>query len=287
MADKIRIVTDSSADLSRELLEAFEIEVVPLSVLFGTDIYDDGTLSAEEFWAKASGAHHPRTSQPPIGAFQDVFERLVAGGRQVLCLTVTSKHSGTFSAARMAAQSFGQAVQVFDSYSVSSGLAFLAMTAAKAAEAGRNMQEIVGLLEDIRARLRLVIVLDTLENLRRGGRADTFISVADRMARALNIKVIVNMVEGQLRLLTAARSYKRALASILDMVEQLGPLDFLAVGHTRNLETAKQVAEQLAQRTGVLKERIAVQETGAVISSHAGPRIIGIFALPARATSQP
>ncbi len=204
----------------------------------------------------------------------------MAGGRQVLCLTVTAKHSGTFSAAQVAAQPFGQAVQVFDSHSVSSGLGHLVVTAAQAARAGRNMQEIVHLLEDLRARLRLVIVMDTLENLRRGGRADTFIAVADRMSKALNIKVIVNMVEGQLKLLTAARSYPRALARILEMVEELGPLEFLAVGHTRNLEKARQVAEELAERTGFLRDLIAVQETGAVISSHAGPGIIGIFALP-------
>jgi DegV family protein with EDD domain len=280
MNEMIRIVTDSSCDLLAHVLERLRIEVVPLSVLFGTDVYQDGDLSVEEFWAKASGPQHPRTSQPPVGAFRKVFEQLVAGGRQVLCLTVTSAHSGTFSAASLAAQHFGQAVQVFDSHSVSSGLGFLATTAAEAARAGRTMQEILALLEDLRARMRLLIVLDTLENLRRGGRADAFISVADRMTRALNIKVLINMIEGQLRLLGAARSYRRGLDRVLDMVEDLGPLEFLAVGHTRNQETAEQVADELAQRTGFLREQISIQETGAVISSHAGPGIIGVFALP-------
>ena len=190
-----------------------------------------------------------------MGAFEAAFERLVAAGRRVVCVTITSKHSGTFNAARLAAQRFGEAVKVFDSLSLSLGLGVQALAAAQAAKAGRSMQEMLALLEDLRARMRLMIVLDTLENLRRGGRADGFIPIADRMARALNIKVIINLDEGQLRLMGAARSFKGAVTRVLNTIEQLGPLEHLAVAHTRNPEMAQQVVDQLAQRTGFPRSR--------------------------------
>jgi len=287
MEPTIGIVTDSSCDLLPQLTQELEIEVVPLTVHLGTNIYHDGELSVEEFWEKASEAHHPKTSQPSVGLFEEAFERLVAQGKQVLCLTITGKHSGTFNAACLAAQRFGKAVKVFDSLSLSLGLGLQALAAAEAAQAGRSMQEILALLEDLRSRMRLTIILDTIENLRRGGRADGFIAIADRMTRALNIKVTINVVEGRLRLLGAARSFKSGLRRVLNLVERLGPLEQLAVVHARNTETAEKVAGQLAERIRFPLARIRVQETGAVLATHAGPGVIGVLAVPSHSNDWP
>ena len=275
----IGVVTDSSCDLPQQLVEQFEIEVTPLVVRFGTEVYQDGELSPEEFWAKSTKICPPHTSQPSVGTFEETFERLVAQGKQVLCLTITGKHSGTFNAARLAAQRFGEAVQVFDSLSLSLGLGLQALAAAQAARAGRSMQEILAMLEDVRARMRLTIILDTLENLRRGGRADGFIAIADRMARVLNIKITINVVEGQLRLVGAARSFRSALKRVMNQVEQLGPLEHLAVVHTRRQEMAKKVAGRLAERFNFPRERVWVRETGAALASHAGTGVIGVLAV--------
>ena len=136
----IHIVTDSSCDLPRRLVERFKITVVPLIVRFGEEVYQDGELSVEEFWEKAAGPHHPQTSQPSLGTFESLFERLVGQGKQVLCLTITGKHSGTFNTARLAARRFGEKVRVFDSFSLSLGLGIQALAAAQAARAGRSMQ---------------------------------------------------------------------------------------------------------------------------------------------------
>ena len=276
----IGVVTDSSCDLPRRLVEQFKIAVVPLVVRFGIEVYRDGELSPEEFWEKSTEICPPHTSQPSVGTFEEAFGRLVAQGKQVLCLTITGKHSGTFNAARLAAQRFGEAVQVFDSHSLSLGLGVQTLAAVQAARAGRSMQEILTLLEDVRARMRLTIVLDTLENLRRGGRADGFIVIADRMARALNVKVIINVVEGQLRLMGAARSFRSALKRVMKQVEQLGPLEHLAVVHTRAQEMAEGMADRLAERFGFPRERVWVQETGAALASHAGTGVIGVLAVP-------
>lgn len=280
MIQKVSVVTDTCCDLPSEVLKEYDIDVVPLVVHFGTEEYDDGELSPELFWEKARGPHHPQTSQPPVGRFEGVYERLVASGKQVLCTTVTGMHSGTFNAARIAAERFGQAVQVFDSRSLSVGLGVQAIVAAAAARAGQSMEEILAQLEDLRSRTRVVIVLDSLENLRRGGRADAFIAVAERMARALNIKVLVNVEEGQIKLMGAARSFKGSVKRLLSTVEQLGPLEYLGVAHTRSLEKANEVADRLAELTGFARDRIMVRETGAVLSTHAGQGVVAVMAVP-------
>lgn len=283
MEQTIRIVTDSSCDLPPRLLQEYGIDVVPLTVHFGTDVYHDGHLSLDEFWEKAASPHLPKTSQPPVGAFEQVFERLVTQGNQVLCVTLTGKHSGTFNAARLAGERFGKAIAVFDSHSLSLGLGLQAIVAARAARKGQSIQEIIPQLEDLRPRTRLLIVLDTLEYLRHGGRADAFMAAADHMTRALNIKLIVNLVEGRLRLLGPARSFEGALRRVLDLVEEMRPLEYLAVAHTRRPDTAEKMASRLAERTRFRHDRIWVRETGAVLASHAGPGVIGVVVVPASA----
>jgi DegV family protein with EDD domain len=285
MGEMIRVVTDSSCDLPAHVLEEFEIEVVPLTVHFGTEVYSGGVLSLEEFWDKAAGPQYPSTSHPPVGAFEEVFEQIVGQGGRAVCVTLTGKHSGTFNSAQVAAQRFGEAVQIFDSLSLSLGLGWQAVSAAQAARAGHSMREILTMLEELRDRTRLLIVLDTLENLRHGGRAAAFISVVDRMTRVLDIKVITNVVEGQLRLLSAARSFKGALKRVFGAVERMGSLEHLGVVHTRNQSLAEQVAEQLAQRIGFPEERIWLAETGPALASHAGPGVIGVTAVPVPTTS--
>lgn len=280
MADAIGIVTDSSCDLEPDILEEYGIAVVPLTVHFGTEVHADGVLSPDEFWTKMAGSQKAGTSQPPVGAFQEIFQRFVDQGKQVLCITITSKHSGTFNAAQVASQAFGEAVTVFDSLSLSVGLGIQVLSAAQRARVGQPMAEILESLEALRERMSLQIVLDTLENLRRGGRADGFISVAERMTRALNIKVIINVVEGQLRLSSAARSFKSAVKRVLSSVESMGPLEHLAVVHTRAAEMAEATARELAGRTGYALDRITVKETGVVLSVHAGPGVIGVLAVP-------
>lgn len=282
MEQPIHIVTDSSCDLPQRLLERFKIAVAPLVVRFGTEVYQDGELSAEEFWAKSGRPYLPQTSQPSVGVFEELFQRPVAQGKQVLCMTITGKHSGTFNVACLAAQRFGAAVKVFDSLSLSLGLGLQTLAAARAAEAGRSMQEILALLEDMRARMRLMIVLDTLENLRHGGRADGFIAVVERMTKILNIKPIINVVEGRLRLLGAARSFRGGLRRVSKLVEGLGALEHLAVVHARVPEKAGEMADWLAEHTGFSRERIWLRETGAALSSHAGAGVTGVLAAPTR-----
>lgn len=278
--DILRIVTDSSCDLPGELLERFKIAVVPLVVSFGTESYFDLDLSPEAFWEKAADLAAPRTSQPSPGVFEEIFAELVEQGKQVICVTLTGKHSGTADTAGLAARRFGEVVRVFDSHSLSLGVGFQVWEAARAAAAGCSMEEVIALLEDLRSRVRVMVVLDTLESVRRGGRADGFISIVDRMTRMLRIKPIVGFEEGRLQLLGIARSFRSALDRVLEMVEEVEALEHLGVVHARNREKAEALADRLAERTGFPRAEVLVREAGAVVASHAGSGAMGVFAMP-------
>lgn len=276
----ISIVTDSGCDLPLSLLNRFNIDVVPLAIHFGSEEESSSELSMDVFWRRVvEEGHVPQTSTPSVGAFEEVFGRLVEQGKRVLYITLTGKHTGTIETARLAARRFGEAVRIFDSQSLSLGQGFQVLEAARASEIGLSMEELLDVVREARSRVHLMVVLDTLDSVRRGGRADAFIAGISRVARTLNIKPIVNFVEGRLQLVGIARSFRRAIERILDTMESLGPLERLAVVHARNAEIAERLADRLAERLGFSREQIMVGETGAVVASHAGAGAVGVFAL--------
>jgi len=276
--DRIRLVTDSSCDLPASILERFRITVVPLVIHIGDESYADGDLSRDGFWRKsAANSGGPRTSQPSVGVFEAIFERLVDRGRQVLCVTLTGKHTGTVETARLAARRFGDAVRVFDSQSLSLGLGFQVLEAARARDSGCCIEDIVALLREVRSRVQALVVLDTLESVRRGGRADAFIALVGRMSGVLDVKLIVNFVKGRVQLLGVARSFRRGIERIVANVDDMTPVDHLAVMHTRNAAVAEALADRLAERLSFPRDQILVGETGAVLASHAGAGAVGIF----------
>jgi DegV family protein with EDD domain len=276
----VRIVTDSGADLSADMVARLGITVVPLVVRFGQETYPDGQLTMEEFWLKvAEGQHHPGTSQPSVGVFEQVFARLVEDGSSVLCLTITSKHSGTFGTATAAAQRFGGRVKVMDSLSLSLGQGFQVMAAAQAAEQGLGLDEIVRKIHQVQERSHLYLVLDTIEYIRRGGRADALMPVLGRVTKMLRIKPVLMLAEGRLSLHSLARSYERALAQMRQQIAQLGSVERLAVVHIRCPELARKMAGALAQDLSVPLEGIQLTETGPLLSTHGGPKVVGMVAV--------
>jgi DegV family protein with EDD domain len=277
---RVRIVTDSGADLAADLVAQLQITVVPLIVRFGDETYLDGQLSIEEFWQKVSdGEPHPGTSQPSVGVFEEVFARLVDDGDSVLCLTITSKHSGTFDTARSAAQSFGDRVKVMDSLSLSLGQGFQVIAAAQAAARGLGLDELVQVAEHIQERSRLYLVLDTIEFIRRGGRADALMPILGQVTKVLRIKPVLTLVEGRLSLHSLSRSYERALTQIREQIGQMGSVQSLAVVHVRCPEVAESMAYVLAQELSFPLQQVLVTETGPLLSTHAGPHVLGVIAV--------
>ena len=273
----IRVVTDSSCDLPQEVLEELGIVVVPLVVRIGNDEFLETDLSIDQYWTKVEAARaqglFPQTSQPSIGAFQSVFAPLVSEGNEVACVTITSHHSGTFNSAWAAAQTFGEAVGVVDSWQASLALGFQVRAAAQAAREGASLGEVVALLREMRARAHLLAVLDTMEFVRMGGRADALIPILSRVMRFLKIKPIVGFVGGELELLGQARTFHAALEQTEQRVMQLQPFEHLAVAHTRRPREAQVWADHLRESIE-FQGQIWVTETGAALSSHAGPGVI-------------
>jgi DegV family protein with EDD domain len=280
---QVRVVTDSAADLTAETVAEYGITVIPLVVRFGEEVYAHAQMTCDEFWAKvASSPHHPGTSQPPMGVFEEAFGELVEAGHSVLYVALTSKHSGTYSTAVAAAQRFGDQVKVIDSLSLSLGQGELVLAAARAANAGLNLEQVAETVLEVQSRSHLLILLNTIEFIRRGGRADAIMPVLDRVTKMLDIKPILNVDDGKLGLHGMARSYQRGLQKLRQQVLQLAPVERLAVAHIRCPELADKTARILSQRLDFPLEEIRIVEAGPLLSTHGGPKVVGVVAVQER-----
>ena len=277
----LRIVVDDGCEVPPELVARYRMEVVPLVVRFGEEVHDDGTITIDEFWSKARTIAHPQTSQPSSGVFQEIFEELVDGGDEVLCITITSKHSGTFNSAWVASQQFPGKVTVFDSLFVSWGSGGLAVKAAEMAEAGEPLPAILERLEVYRDNVQMPILLNTIEYIRRGGRADRLIPMLEKVLQVFNIKPVLTFIDGELKILGTVRSYEKGLCRVLDIMAERAPYETLAVLHTRQLDAALDFADRLAERVDHPRESIYVTEVGPVLATHAGPQVMAAIGLPA------
>lgn len=271
----VRVVADSGCDLSAPLVERYEIALIPLTIQIGNDSYLQGQIDAESLWQRLPN-ERVTTSGPPLGLFRQAFERLVSAGYEVVCITLTSRHSSTFNTAWAAAQEFAGRVRVIDSYSLSLGMGLQVLTAAIAAQAGRSVEEVVALVENLRSRMQIRLVLDTLEYARRGGRLARLMPVIDRMCRALSIKPIIGMIEGELKLIGAARSLKGALQRIESEAANWGTIEQIAVAHTRLPDIVEEVARRLSENLHVVQGSILTGEAGPAIGVHAGPGALGV-----------
>lgn len=275
----VKIVTDSASDMSPEMARRLGVTVVSLVVNFGSESCLDSDLDNARFWEKA-GATHPQTSQPPVGAFEYAFAPLVEGGADVICITVTSKHSGTYNSALMAAQRFGGKVAVWDSHSISWGQIFQVEAAVDAANQGKSTAEILQVLAEVRQRHYLALVLDTVEYLKKGGRAAKFISIVEKVVQFFHIKPLIVFKEGELKLLGTANSFTRGLLRLEREALALEPLEKLAIMHIRNQEVAEKFGKNLSGKLAYPLPEVRVLETGAVLSCHGGPGVIAVVALP-------
>lgn len=264
------VVTDSTADISSELVAQYGIEVVPLSVTIGDDTMPDGTLTQPEFFARmAKAANLPTTSQPPVGQFVDVYEHALSTFDEVISLHISSKLSGTFDSARQAAEAFQGRVHVFDSRNLSWGLGLQVLYACREAAAGVSAQAVMERLEGVRERVRLIVGLDSLHNLAKGGRIG---SVSAFLGSVLDLKVTFTVdAEGSFAPVGRSRGEKAALRNTLDWVsKQMGNATRgrFAVGYAMHPERAQWLADEIRKRFEALD--LYVYETGTVIASHTG-----------------
>jgi DegV family protein with EDD domain len=280
---RVRVVTDSSCDLPADLATELDIDIVPLTIRFGSDEFvDRQDLSPKEFWSRsASSSVLPETSAPSAGAFEAAFRRAAdAGADGVVCINLSSQLSATIQSAELAAKALdGELpVRVVDSLSVTMGLGLMCVEAARAAADGAELDHLEQITEDQRNRTKVYGALDTLENLKKGGRIGGAQALLGSM---LSIKPIIEVRDGEVHPESKQRTRSRALAYLVEKVKdqkERGEIDRLAVMHGDAPDL-----DQFLDRLGALhpRDEIVVGDIGAVIGTHAGPRTLGVvFEVP-------
>jgi DegV family protein with EDD domain len=223
------IVTDSTADIPPNLVEEHHIQVVPnIIVIEGESLEDGSGISREEFYTRLPEMKvSPTTATASSGTYQALYERLLQQGYEnILSIHTSSLLSGIFNAASVAAQSFGERVRVIDSGYVTMGLGFQVLAAAEAAARGLGLQAIQDHLTDVRKRVRIIAMLDSLEYLRRSGRVSW---AKARLGNWLHLKAFVEVKYGRVLSLGEARTRRKGIERLKEFLRNLGPLERLAI----------------------------------------------------------
>ena len=276
----VRIVSDSACDLSAEEAAALGIEIVPLSIRFGDDEFTDREdLSVAEFYSRMAVTDAlPETSAPAPGAFEQVFRKLAGEGADaVVCINLSGDLSATIESARNAARSLeGEVdVRVIDSRTLTAGLGTIVLEAAKAARNGSSVDEVVALADDLVARTRVYAALDTLDNLKKGGRIG---GAQHLLGQMLAIKPLLNITGGEVEEAGKQRTRKKSLVWLRDKLFEEPRVEKLAVFDGEAPDVAE-FLELISSRYG--PDDIRTGRIGAVIGTHGGPRVMGICYLVA------
>lgn len=273
----VRVVTDSTSDLPKDLAQSLGVEVVPLKVLFGEETLRDGIdIDEQTFYRRLSESKtNPTTSQPTPVEFEEVYRRLGAGGDPICAITISSKLSGTYSSA-ITAKGLVEPevrVEVVDSLLVSMALGLVVIRVAKAAQAGASLDECVAIAKETSAKTEILFLVDTLEYLRRGGRIG---GARAFLGALLNIKPILGLKEGEVTAVERARTRHKGIERLYEWTVGKAGVNGLCVLASPPLEDAKALAERLRGQfpdvplyEGVL---------GPVVGTHAGPGVVGVAA---------
>ncbi|HHT05795.1 MAG TPA: DegV family protein [Hydrogenispora sp.] len=277
----IKIVTDSTADLSPELKKRYGIEVVPLTVHFGEEVYYDGVdLTQDEFLDKVNTSpDFPKTGQATPAAFLELFRRLGAEGNEIFYVGISAELSGTYASSCLAAQELADAsIATVDSRNLSMGIGILALHAAEMAEQGLSLEEITDRITAMTARVRTSFIVNSLDFLYKGGRLTRTQAL---VGNVLQIHPRIEVVDGKMCVPEKFRGSKsKANARLLEWATaNQARIDdnWISVTHCRDEESANLIASQLREMG--LARNVVITEAGAVISTHCGPGTVGIIYL--------
>ncbi|SEM03302.1 EDD domain protein, DegV family [Paenisporosarcina quisquiliarum] len=273
---KVHIVTDSTADLTTELIEQYNINVIPLTIQIDGESFIDGVdIKAEEFLEKMSIAKElPKSSQPSSGVFKELYDELGKDGDQVISIHMTGGMSGTVKSAQAAAEMTESDVTVIDSKFISFALSFQVEEAAKMASNGETKEAIIQKVEDIRKKTDLFVVVDTLDNLVKGGRIGKGKAM---LGSLLSIKPIASLAGGEYTPIAKVRSHKQVVNYLFDryIADTKGKVvKAVGISHANGFSMAKPLMN-LIKESGFLD--IQVSFTSPVISTHTGPGAIGFM----------
>jgi fatty acid kinase fatty acid binding subunit len=269
----VAIVADSAANLPDDVAHELAIEVVPMYLKFGDQVYRDGQdLRPHDFYQRlVRDGVVASTSTPSPGDYLEAYQR--TGREEILCVTVASSMSSSHRQASLAAERFEGRVEVLDSRSAAMAEGFVAMEAARTAAGGAPLRQVAARAKEVAHRARLYATVDTFEFLRKSGRVTKLQAYAATM---LDIKPVFGFKEGEIVPVSRSRTKRRALARIVeDAVGEVGDRPVhLAALHAAALGEAEEVAERISARANVV-ERI-ITEVTPVIGVHTGPGLVGV-----------
>ncbi|MEI6299387.1 MAG: DegV family protein [Actinomycetota bacterium] len=274
----VRIVTDSSCDLPQAMADALGIRIVPLSVRFGdTEYIDRTTITATEFWSKcAASATLPETAAPSPGSYEETYRSLAAeGATTIVVVALSSDLSATMQSAELAARAVapGIDVRIVDSRNASMGLGLTVLACAELAKTGASADEVVARAHSVIPRTRVFAALDTLDNLKKGGRIG---GAKAMLATVMSIKPLISITNGLVEEAGKQRTRSKALAHLVDILRnQEVPIERLSILNAQCSDIDAFVAMVKEVYTG----EIIVGDIGAVIGTHAGQGTIGIVFL--------
>lgn len=273
LKQSVRVVTDSTADMSPETLRRLGIEVVPLMVLIGDETFRDGMdISAQEFYRRLPSLKKlPSTSQPSPGNFMETYEKALADGASVISIHISSRLSGTYANAMVAAGDYAGRVRVVDTQMVSAGIAQYVLTAAEMARNGATIDAIEAEMKALRERVKLVATVNTLEYLHKGGRIGGLKNI---LGSLLSVKPILQLKEGEVQPLEQVRTRNKAIQRVAEIVKNMGKIERLSIMHADDREAAGELANLLGS-VYPLKD-MYISDVGPVIGAHTGPGTLGV-----------
>lgn len=279
----VRIVSDSTADISPDQARAAGITIVPLTVFFGDEAYLDGIdLDSTGFYRKLQLSKElPRTSQPSPAAFQEAYIGLInEGADAILSVHLSAKLSGTYQSACTARDTFPDTVkkipiEIIDSQSISVGMSRAILRAAQEAREGLGLPEIKAHVLDELARTRILAVLDTLEYLKRGGRIG---GARAFLGNVLSVKPIISLKDGEVIPVEQPRTRSKAYARVAQLLQEMGKVEHVSIADSSE-EAGQQLAEEVKT---VYAGELSMHRLGAVLGTHTGPGTAAIAAVIAK-----
>ncbi|RKV75373.1 MAG: DegV family protein [Streptococcus sp.] len=272
---KIKIVTDSSITIEPDLVEALDITVVPLTVMVDGIVYSDNDLKEDgKFLSLMRNSKSlPKTSQPPVGLFAETYEKLIKeGAEQIVAIHITHSLSGTLEASRQGANIAGADVTVLDSAFTDQAMKFQVIAAAKLAQKGSSLEEILARVEEVKKKTELFIGVSTLENLVKGGRIGR---VTGLISSLLNIRVVMELKNPDLNPIAKGRGNKTFNKWLDNLIATIKDRKIAEIGIS--YAGASDFANGLKDKLQAYVEKdIAVLETGSIIQTHTGE---GAFAV--------
>lgn len=283
---RIAFVTDSVAGMPADLVKKHDITVVPLQVIFGTESFRDGIdLTQDQFFDRLKAAKNlPTTSQPSVADFEEAYKKLLDDPNvdSIISVHVSSTvPSGTYSSAQQAAERLSKdsnkKITVIDSQQVYMGYGLMVLNGARAAEQGKSHDEIVKMIEGMKGKVQLLVLVDTLEYLQKGGRIG---GAKALLGNILKVKPILHIKGGRVEPLENGRSRRKGMERLVEIgagAAKDKPCQ-IAVGHAQAPEDAKTLTSMIREKMNVVEE--FTSDLGPVISTHTGPGVLGFVYYP-------